>query len=183
MNKLWKAILVALGLMVGAEAKAGAVTAWDFSFVGLDGMPMPLSQYRGKAVLVVNTASQCAFTPQYSGLEALSKKYRERGLVVIGVPSNDFGGQEPGSSEQIRQFCQSNFGIDFPLTEKTRVIGDDAHPFYRWANQQLGVLSRPMWNFHKFLIGPDGRLVNWFATVTTPESPRLTRAIEAVLPN
>jgi glutathione peroxidase len=168
------------GLFLPAVSQAHS--AWDFSFIGIDGQPMPLAQYQGKAVLVVNTASQCGFTPQYKGLEALAAKYRERGLVVLGVPSNDFGSQEPGSSSEIKAFCETSFGIDFPLTEKVKVSGSEAHPFYLWAAHELGPLAKPRWNFHKYLVAPDGRLVDWFSTVTPPDSPSVAKAIEAVLP-
>ena len=181
MGKMLRTFLAMVGLMAWPGA-AQAKTAWDFSFTTIDGLPMPLDQFRGKAVLVVNTASQCGFTPQYKALQAIAEKYRSRGLVVIGVPSNDFGGQEPGSSPQIKEFCVTNYGVNFPLTEKTKVTGDDAHPFYRWAVQSLGIVAKPMWNFHKYLIAPDGRLVDWFSSVTSPDSPRVIRAIENVLP-
>ena len=167
---------------VFAASSSDAATAWDFSFIAIDGQPLPLSQFEGKAVLVVNTASQCGFTPQYKGLEALYQKYRDRGLVVLGVPSNDFGGQEPGSSGEIKEFCETNFSVDFPLTEKVKVTGDDAHPFFRWAAREMGPLAKPRWNFHKYLIAPDGRLVDWFSTVTSPDASSVSRSIEANLP-
>jgi glutathione peroxidase len=176
-----KGLLAAL-LSLFLPASAGAHSAWDFSFVGIDGQPLPLAQFQGKAVLLVNTASQCGFTPQYQGLQALWTKYRSRGLVVLGVPSNDFGGQEPGGSAEIKSFCETSFGVDFPLTEKVKVTGDEAHPFYRWAARELGPLAKPRWNFHKYLIAPDGRLVDWFSTVTRPDSPSVSQAIEALLP-
>lgn len=182
MTNVWRAGLALLGLVSLAPAMAGASTAWDFSFVGIDGQPLPLADYRGKALLIVNTASQCGFTPQYKGLEELAEKYRERGLVVLGVPSNDFGGQEPGSSGEIKQFCELNYGVQFRLTEKTKVAGEDAHPFYRWAAAELGPLAKPRWNFHKYLIAPDGRLTDWFSTITKPDSPRVIKAVESVLP-
>ena len=175
-------LLAALFGVFAASSEAGAASAWDFSFVAIDGQPLPLSQFEGKAVLVVNTASQCGFTPQYKGLEELYKKYRERGLVVLGVPSNDFGAQEPGSSSEIKDFCETNFSVDFPLTEKVKVTGDDAHPFFRWAAKEMGPLAKPRWNFHKYLIAPDGRLVDWFSTVTSPDASSVSRAIEANLP-
>ncbi|HLN25047.1 MAG TPA: glutathione peroxidase [Patescibacteria group bacterium] len=184
MTDLIKAGLAALGLRsAGASVVETATDAWGFSFIAINGEPLPLVQYQGKAVLVVNTASRCGFTPQYKGLEELAVKYRERGLVVLGVPSNDFGGQEPGSSAEIKQFCELNFAVDFPLTEKVKVVGDDAHPFYQWADKQLGVLAKPHWNFHKYLIAPDGRLVDWFSSVTTPDSLRLLKAVDEVLPH
>lgn len=166
----------------GPVGNGTAGEAHAFSFRSIDGAPLPLSEFRGKAVLVVNTASQCGFTPQYAGLEALWQHYRDRGLVVLGVPSNDFGGQEPGNETTIKEFCAVNFDIDFPLTAKTHVRGTDAHPFYRWAAEQVGPLGVPRWNFHKYLIGPDGRLLDWFSTVTPPDAERLRRAVEVALP-
>lgn len=156
--------------------------AHDFNFTSIDGAPMPLSGFSGKAIMVINTASKCGFTPQYEGIQALWERYREQGLVVLGVPSNDFGGQEPGSASEIKQFCEVNFNVDFPLTEKTSVKGSDAHPFYVWAGKELGVLAKPRWNFHKYLIAPDGQLVDWFSTPTSPTSDRVMKAVEKVLP-
>ncbi|MCU0839578.1 MAG: glutathione peroxidase [Rhodospirillales bacterium] len=159
-----------------------AADAHEFSFVSIDGEPLPLTQFRGKAILIVNTASQCGFTPQYEGLQTVWQRYRDRGLVVLGVPSDDFGGQEPGSNEKIKEFCEVNFNIDFPLSRKEHVVGERAHPFYRWAANELGVMAKPRWNFHKYLIDPEGRLVDWFSTVTPPTSERVLRAIEGHLP-
>src|SRR5580704_5144846 len=117
--------------------------AYQFEFVSIDGERLPLDAWRGRPVLVVNTASFCGYTPQYSDLEALWQSYRDRGLVVLGVPSNDFGRQEPGSAGDIKQFCTSNYSVDFPLTEKYRVIGGEAHPFYRWIAESLGEAGPP----------------------------------------
>lgn len=166
----------------GTATLAKAGDAWDFSFVGIDGRPLPLADFRGRALLVVNTASKCGFTPQYRGLAALAEKYRERGLVVLGVPCDEFGGQEPGTSSEIRQFCELTYHVQFPLTEKSRVRGSDAHPFYRWASRSFGPWAKPRWNFHKYLITPDGRLADWFSTITAPESSRIIKAVEAILP-
>lgn len=138
-------------------------------------------EMRGKVVLAVNTASFCGFTPQYAGLEALWRSRRDRGLVVLGLPCNDFGKQEPHDVGQIRSFCETTFGIDFPMTAKVRVRGPAAHPLYVWAARQTGWLGRPRWNFHKLLIGRDGRLADWFSTVTSPQSGRLQRAIDKAL--
>lgn len=165
-----------------SEKPAMAATAYDFSFRSIDGAPLPLSSFAGKAVLVVNTASFCGFTPQYTGLQSLWERYRDRGLVVLGVPSDDFGRQEPGSAQEIKDFCEVNYRIDFPLAEKSVVSGDAAHPFYRWAAAELGFAAKPRWNFHKYLIAPDGRLVDWFSSVTAPDSRRLVEAVEAALP-
>lgn len=178
-------LLAALTLLGGwsmTARNAAAETAWDFTFTSIDGESMPLSAFRGKALLVVNTASRCGYTPQYEGLQALWQLYRGRGLVVIGVPSNDFGGQEPGSAEQIKSFCATTFSVDFPMTDKNQVIGDDAHPFYRWAAASLGADQAPRWNFHKYLVGPDGTLVAAIPTRAEPTSEPVITAVEKVLP-
>lgn len=186
MDRLLRAILMtALTLLGGwsmTARDAAAETAWDFVFTSIDGEAMPLSAYQGKALLVVNTASRCGFTPQYEGLQALWQRYRDRGLVVIGVPSNDFGGQEPGSAAQIKSFCETNFAVDLPMTDKNQVVGDEAHPFYRWAATALGADQAPRWNFHKYLVGPDGRLVAAIPTRSEPTSEPVIAAVEKVLP-
>lgn len=171
------------GLFIGAMApEVRAMTAYDFEFTSIDGQKLPFNQFKGKTVLVVNTASQCGFTPQYTGLQKLWERYRERGLVVLGVPSNDFGQQEPGSAAQIKQFCEVNFNVDFPLTDKERVVGGSAHPFYRWLASELGEGAAPRWNFHKYLVAPDGKIAEVFPTRVDPLAPDLLRAVEANLP-
>jgi glutathione peroxidase len=156
-------------------------TAHDFTFTGIDGKPLPLAQFKGHPVLVVNTASECGYTPQYEGLEALWQAYRDKGLVIVGIPSNDFGAQEPGTAEEIATFCKVNYGVTFPLADKTVVKGKDAHPFYKWAEEQAGEQGRTKWNFHKFLIGADGRFTGWFSTQTTPMGPKIRTAVEKLL--
>ncbi len=163
-------------------AQSLAATAHDFSFTTLDGQPLPLKSFAGQVVLVVNTASRCGFTPQYTALQTLWETYRDRGLIVLGVPSNDFGGQEPGTASEIKSFCEINFRVNFPLTAKEVVSGNQAHPFYRWVADQVGILGLPRWNFYKYVIAPDGRLVAWFSSLTSPESSGVRAAIEAVLP-
>jgi len=155
--------------------------AHAFSFTSIEGKPLPLSQYKGKAVLVVNTASACGFTPQYKGLEALWKAYKDKGLIVLGVPSNDFGAQEPGNESQIKEFCAVRYGVDFPLTGKVHVAGGGAHPLYQWIAKELGEGGAPRWNFHKYLIGKDGHIAGAFASKVTPESAEMKQAIEAAL--
>lgn len=162
-------------------ASAPAMSAPDFVFDGLKGGKIDLADYRGKVVMVVNTASECAFTPQYKGLEAIYRKYEPRGFVVIGVPSNDFGGQEPGSNAEIAGFCCGTYDVTFPMATKAVVTGPSAHPFYRYALATLGPVNGPKWNFHKYLIGRDGRLITAFPSGLEPESPRVTLAIEAAL--
>jgi glutathione peroxidase len=174
----------AMSRPAGAADAARSVpveNAYDFSFDAIDGGSLPLSQYRGHPILLVNTASFCGYTPQYTAIQDLWKRYRDRGLVVIGVPSNDFGGQEPGTAEEIKSFCEVNFDVDFPLAGKARVVGVDAHPFYRWARGALGDKAAPQWNFHKYLVGSDGRLAGWFPTSTSPTAPEVVKAVEAEL--
>jgi glutathione peroxidase len=184
MKMFFRSLGLALTLVAAVSANAGEIppTAYDFTFTSIDGEPLPLSEFKGKAVLVVNTASFCGFTPQYAGLQEVWERYRARGFVVLGVPSNDFGRQEPGSEAEIKQFCEVNFDVDFPLTSKEHVVGAEAHPFYRWAAQQLGVPAAPRWNFHKYLLAPDGSLAAWFPTKTPPTDAAVPAAIEASLP-
>ena len=171
-------------LSSAARAAEGDVaSAHDFTFTAIEGDSLPFAQFAGKAVLVVNTASQCGFTPQYAELADLWARYRDKGLVVLAVPSNDFGGQEPGNEAEIKEFCEVNYGIDFPMTDKEHVKGADAHPFYKWAASHFGPLSKPRWNFHKYLVAPDGQLAGWFSTITSPTSDKVVRAIEAQLKN
>ncbi len=151
-------------------------TAWMFSFDALHGAPIRLADYADKPVLIVNTASKCGFTPQYAGLQALWSDYRARGLVVIGVPSNDFGGQEPGGASDIAATAEQHFGVTFPLAAKTRVKGVDAHPFYRWAALERP-RDLPRWNFHKYLIGRDGRIADVFPESVEPADTRIATAI------
>ena len=144
------------------------------------GGPLPTTDYAGHVVLLVNTASECGFTKQYRGLEALWRRYRERGLVVLGVPSNDFGKQEPGSDAEIGRFCLTTFDVSFPLASKQVVSGPAAHPLYRFAAAETGALGTPSWNFHKILIGRDGRIVDWYSALGGVGS-KIDRAIEAAL--
>lgn len=180
-RRLGRTILVALLFMAAPAMAESPGTAYDFTFTSIEGEPLPLSGYRGKVVLLVNTASRCGFTPQYADLQEVWSRYRDRGLVVLGVPSNDFGGQEPGSEAQIKEFCEVNFAVDFPLTSKEQVKGAGAHPFYLWAVTELGREAAPRWNFHKYLIGPDGQLAGWFATRTKPTDSEVIDAVEAQL--
>jgi glutathione peroxidase len=158
-----------------------AGSAHDFAFTSIDGAPLPLSGFKGKPVLVVNTASQCGLTPQYAGLERLWSDYADRGLVVLGVPSNDFGAQEPGTESQIKSFCETRFNVDFPMTSKTVVKGQEAHPFYLWAKEELGDDAEPRWNFHKLLIGKDGQILAAFGSRTEPTDHAVTTAVEQAL--
>jgi glutathione peroxidase len=180
------AILSAVLIMVRAfskdESPIASDNAYRFSFSTLaGGEPLPLAQFEGQVLLVVNTASRCGFTKQYEGLQKLYEAYRDRGLVVLGVPSNDFGGQEPGTSEEIAHFCKLNYGVSFPLARKEAVSGEHSHPFYHWAREELGFGTSPAWNFHKYLVDRRGKLVDYFHSTTAPDSKRVTEAIEKLL--
>lgn len=156
--------------------------AFAFSFPGLTGNePIVLKKYEGQVLLIVNTASHCGFTKQYRQLQELYNTYKDRGLCVIATPSNDFGGQEPGSHEEIATFCETSFGVTFPVTGKVKIRGAAKHPFYDWAYQLLGFGSYPKWNFHKYLISREGRLTDYFYSLTQPTSRKLVRRIEALL--
>jgi len=156
-------------------------SAYDFDFMSIDGKPLPLSTFKGHPVLVVNVASKCGLTPQYAGLEKLYADYKDKGLVVLGVPCNQFMGQEPGAEEEIQTFCSLTYGVDFPMTSKVDVKGAGAHPFYVWMKQQLGQPAEPTWNFHKLLLGKDGQALKAFDPRTEPLSADVTSAIEGAL--
>lgn len=171
------AIIGLTGLLSGAAA---AQSAYDFTFDGIGGEPLALSQYSGKAMVVVNTASFCGFTNQYADLQQLWDDYRDEGLVVVGVPSDDFG-QEADSAEEIKYFCETNFGINFPLTDQTRVTGAEAHPFYQWVQAEMGSKAMPRWNFHKYVIDRNGQLVASFPGAVTPTDAQLRSAVDEAL--
>ncbi|MBK8838505.1 MAG: glutathione peroxidase [Hyphomonadaceae bacterium] len=156
-------------------------TAYDFNFTSIDGRPLPLKKFSGHPVLIVNVASKCGLTPQYEALVQLYHDLKEQGLVVLGVPSNQFMGQEPGTNEEIQTFCSTTYGVDFPLTAKTDVKGETAHPFYRWMRQELGEPAEPVWNFHKLLIGKDGKALQAFAPTVAPEALEIKAAIDGAL--
>lgn len=167
--------------MSQVPARQAGDSALQFSFDMPDGSQLPLEQFAGKTVLVVNTATKCGFSKQLAGLQELHERYSDNGLVVIAVPSNDFGNQEPLKDGEIAGFCEAKYGAKYLMTAKTSVKGKLAHPFYAWAAETLGSAARPYWNFHKYLIGPDGSIVAWFSTPTKPTSSKIVRAIEAQL--
>lgn len=159
----------------------GAADAWAFALVANDGTPTPLDAWRGRPLLIVNTASRCGFTAQYAGLQALHERYAARGLVVIGVPANDFLWQEPGDDAAIRSFCDARFGVSFPLMAKVRVTGAGQHPLYRWLTGESARPGAIRWNFTKFLVGRDGRVAERFGPKIDPLDPAVIAAIEAAL--
>jgi glutathione peroxidase len=178
----WLLALLAGVLCVASQEARAETSAHAFTFTSIEGDALPLAAYAGRPVLVVNTASMCGYTYQYAALQRLWSTYRERGLVVLGVPSNDFGEQEPGSSAEIKTFCEVNFDVDFPLTEKVPVKGAEAHPLFSWLREQLGPGAGPRWNFHKFLIGADGRALRSWPSSVEPDSAEIRTAVESLLP-
>ena len=157
------------------------VLAHNFNFKDLDGSVLKLSEYKNKVIVVVNVASQCGFTKQYDDMQEIWEKYQIKGLIILGVPSNDFGSQEPGNNKEIKTFCEAKFGITFPMTEKINVKGEKAHPFYLWAKKNYGNAAIPKWNFHKIIIGKDGKVFDTFASITNPSSKRFISSIEKAL--
>jgi glutathione peroxidase len=183
-RRLLVVIAGALAMPAAGHAQSPAmtrITAYAFSFGGLDGKDIRLADYAGKPILVVNTASLCGYTPQYAGLQELWSRYRERGLVVVGVPSNDFGGQEPGGASDIVQTAHHGFGVTFPMAAKAQVRGGSPHPFYKWAAAERP-LEAPRWNFHKYLVGRDGRIAAVFPTNVEPMDARVISAVAKELP-
>ncbi len=180
--------ITSLGIVImfslfGNKAQAEiADNVYGFSFKELaSGEDLPLKKFEGKVMLIVNTASKCGFTKQYDGLEKLYKTYSDQGLVIIGVPSNDFGGQEPADNAEIAEFCKLNYGVSFPMAEKVAVSGDNAHPFYSYAKKKLGFGTAPKWNFHKYLVAKNGELIDHFNSTTSPDASNIVEAIEAEL--
>ena len=171
------ALVLALGLFTTAKA---AETAYGFSFNDIDGGALNLSDYKGKVLLVVNTATQCGNTHQFGSLQKSWEANRDKGFVVVAVSSNDFG-QEPRKGKEIAEFCSVNYSADYPMSDLTHVRGENAHPFYKWAVGALGPKSAPSWNFHKYLIDREGRLVDYYTSLTKPTSGKLIRAIEELL--
>jgi len=187
MSNVLRLLSLFLSSLIGAipgVALAQSKVPIDWASVKLDSIGeglLPTTEYKGKVVLVVNTASLCGFTDQYEGLEALWRRHKDKGFVLLGVPSNDFGGQEPGTKAEIKNFCESKFDVTFPLADKQVVSGDNAHPLYKWINEQAGTLGSVKWNFHKYLVGRDGNLVDWYSAMTGPSSTAIDDAIGKAL--
>ena len=161
-------------------ASGSSTNAYDYEFKSIDGDKIKLSDYKGKVIVVVNVASRCGYTPQYEDLQSLWSNYKNKDLIVLGVPTNNFR-QEPGSNKEIKDFCESNFGITFPMTEKISVIGSNSHPFYKWAKEDYGIGAIPKWNFHKIIIGKEGKIVDTFSSITKPSSKKFLKIIEELI--
>ena len=156
-------------------------TLFDFKINSINGGELDLSSFKGKTILLVNVASKCGFTNQYDDLQNLYNNFKDKGLIVIGIPTNQFGGQEPGSEKEIKNFCETNFNITFPMTSKYEVKGANAHPIYIWAKDTFGKSTVPKWNFHKILINKDGKIEDTFASFTGPLSNKVVKKIEQIL--
>ena len=156
-------------------------TLFDFKINSINGEELDLSSFKGKTILLVNVASKCGFTNQYDDLQNLYDNFKDKGLIVIGIPTNQFGGQEPGSEKEIKNFCETNFNITFPMTSKYEVKGANAHPIYIWAKDTFGKSTVPKWNFHKILINKDGKIEDTFASFTGPLSNKVVKKIEQIL--
>jgi glutathione peroxidase len=180
-----KKFLIFIALL-GTTLMAADKTVYDFTLNSIDGQPTALSTFKGKVLLLVNVASRCGYTPQYTALEAVYEKYKDRGLVIVGVPANNFGGQEPGTNQEIKTFCTAKYNVTFPMMAKVSVKGKDIAPLYQFltdknANPQTG--GEIGWNFTKFLIGPDGQVIARFDSAVTPDSKEVTSAVEKALGN
>ena len=160
------------------ESREVPGSAYDFSFKDIDGKELSLSQFKGKPLLIFNSASKCGFTSQYTGLQKIHENYKDKGLVVIGIPSDNFN-QEPGSEKEIKEFCMVNFNITFNLTKKNDVVGSNAHPFFKWLNDNYD--AKPKWNFFKFVINKDGKLENHFSSMIVPSSEKLISSLDKVI--
>ncbi|HZI51429.1 MAG TPA: glutathione peroxidase [Terriglobia bacterium] len=180
-----KLLALVMALMAVPQTKpqetAKVPDVLNFTMNSLDGKPVNLSKYQGNVVLMVNVASECGYTPQYEGLQALHKKYAARGLRVLGFPANDFGAQEPGTNAQIAEFCKKNYGVEFDMFSKITVVGAGQAPLYKTLTTTPGFTGNVQWNFEKFLVGRDGKVVARFKSAVEPDSPEMTRAIEAAL--
>ena len=174
-------ILIIFSLKINALAQVNASNAHIFSFENIDGSKINMADFKGKVVLVVNTASQCGFTPQYGALQRIYKKYQDKGLVIVAVPSADFANQEFATNKQVQDFTEKEFNITFDITSINKVTGDNAHPFYLWANNRFGFFGAPKWNFHKYLIDKNGNLDSWFSSTTKPDSDKIINRIEELL--
>jgi len=168
-----------VALFAALSTTMQAATIYDFTMKSIDGAPTPLSDYKGKVVLVVNVASKCGFTPQYEGLEAMYKKYRDQGLVVLGFPANNFMSQEPGTEAEIKQFCSRKYNVDFPMFSKSDVKGENETALYKYLTAEKG--GEIKWNFTKFLIGRDGTILARFEPAVKPDSPEVNEAVEKAL--
>ena len=177
---MFKYFFIIVTMFFSQTASSSQKNLHDFTIESIEGEIINLKDYKNKVVLLVNTASKCGFTPQYSGLQKIYDRYKEDGLVVLGVPSNDFN-QELSNDNEVKQFCEIRFGVNFPMTKIQKIRGENAHPLYKWVSENISIIGTPRWNFHKYLIGKDGNIINWFSSMTSPSSEGLKNEIEKAL--
>ncbi len=182
-NRNLRTFLLGVATLLMSASLFAAGSIYDFTLNSIDGRPMPLANFKGKVILVVNVASRCGFTPQYSALESIYEKYKDQGFVILGFPANNFGGQEPGTNAEIKKFCSAKYNVTFPMYAKISVKGQDQTPLYKYLTESANpaYAGKIKWNFTKFLIDRDGRVVQRFEPDTTPDSPPVTLAIEQTL--
>ena len=184
LNKIKQYFLIFMISLIGNNTSADyEKLAYDFAFKDLDGSELSLAEFRDKVIIVVNVASQCGFTNQYEDMQKIWEKYQAKGVVMLGIPSNDFGQQEPGSNKEIKNFCEAKFGITFPMSEKVSVKGSEAHPFYIWAKENHGKSAVPKWNFHKIIINKEGKIEKTFSSITNPSSKKFNEIIKKLIVN
>ena len=171
-----------LSMLFSTKPMSSEKSFHDFSIESISGGDISLADYKNKVVLLVNTASQCGFTPQYAGLQKIYDRYKDDGFVVLGVPSDDFN-QELSSDDDVKKFCEIRYGVNFPLTSIQKIKGDSAHPLYKWISGNTSVIGQPRWNFHKYLISKEGKVLNWFSSMTSPTSDGLLKQVEQALYN
>ena len=180
MNKTLIFFLIIIGISMINKANANA---YNYSFTSIDGKIINLSEFYGKPILIINTASLCGFTNQYNDIELLYNNYKKDDLIVIGIPSNDFGSQELSSNIEVKEFCTTNFNISFLLTEITKIKGQNGHPFFKWIKEEAGFLAFPKWNFYKFLINRKGEFVSWYTSTTKPNSNKINIEVRKLIDN
>ena len=179
---MFKFLIIILVMFFSTKSMSSDKSFHDFSIESISGGDIKLADYKNKVVLLVNTASQCGFTPQYAGLQKIYDRYKDDGLVVLGVPSDDFN-QELSSDDDVKKFCEIRYGVNFPLTSIQKIKGESAHPLYKWISGNTSVIGQPRWNFHKYLISKEGKILNWFSSMTSPTSEGLLNQVEQALYN
>ena len=179
---MFKFLIIILAMFFSTKSMSSDKSFHDFSIESISGGDIKLADYKNKVVLLVNTASQCGFTPQYAGLQKIYDRYKDDGLVVLGVPSDDFN-QELSSDDDVKKFCEIRYGVNFPLTSIQKIKGESAHPLYKWISGNTSVIGQPRWNFHKYLISKEGQILNWFSSMTSPTSEGLLNQVEQALYN
>jgi glutathione peroxidase len=180
MKNIFLFVFMILGIVMSNNSNANS-NAYKYKFKSIDGKEIKLVDFKGKPIFIVNTASLCGFTNQYNDIQELYNKYKQNDLIVLGIPSNDFGNQELSTNKEVKEFCSVSFGISFLLTEITKIKGDEGHDFFKWIKKEAGYLAFPKWNFYKYLIDKNGELVSWYASTTKPNSSKINQKIKDII--